>query len=199
MACQQVPEMYLTRRTLHCLDIGWRASVSACQCFCVSVFLCFCVCVWASPEYDHVHPLRSLSAWHGWEKVKWKNKLWKEIIKDTFPTEQSVFLVWLYIFRFTTPHHREGFELFLDTIVAMEDVWLVSTSTILTHIFNDKQMIYKDRWNVGLANNTTISQYQVSAWQTIQWMRDPQPIERAEAFPPFQCDYKVIISGCKCI
>jgi len=55
---------------------------------------------------------------------------------------------------FTTPHHREGFELFLDTIVAMEDVWLVS------------------------------------AWQTIQWMRDPQPIERAESFPPFQCDYK---------
>ena len=40
--------------------------------------------------------------------------------------------------RFTTPHHKEGFELFLDTIVAMEDVWLVS------------------------------------AWQTIQWMRDPQ-------------------------
>ena len=32
---------------------------------------------------------------------------------------------------------------------------------------------------------------QVSAWQTIQWMRDPQPIERAESFPPFQCDYKV--------
>ena len=30
------------------------------------------------------------------------------------------------MFRFTTPHHREGFELFLDTIVAMEDVWLVS-------------------------------------------------------------------------
>jgi len=55
---------------------------------------------------------------------------------------------------FTTPHHREGFELFLDTIVAMDDVWLVS------------------------------------AWQTIQWMRDPQPIERAESFPPFQCDYK---------
>ena len=26
----------------------------------------------------------------------------------------------LNISRFTTPHHREGFELFLDTIVAME-------------------------------------------------------------------------------
>ena len=40
-----------------------------------------------------------------------------------------------------------------------------------------------NRWNVCT---------QVSAWQTIQWMRDPQPIERAEAFPPFQCDYKVL-------
>ena len=28
--------------------------------------------------------------------------------------------------RFTTPHHKEGFELFLDTIVAMEDVWVVT-------------------------------------------------------------------------
>lgn len=37
--------------------------------------------------------------------------------------------------------------------------------------------------------------HQVSAWQTIQWMRDPQPIERAEAFPPFQCDYKVFITS----
>ena len=28
--------------------------------------------------------------------------------------------------RFTTPHHKEGFELFLDTIVAMEEVWVVT-------------------------------------------------------------------------
>lgn len=27
---------------------------------------------------------------------------------------------------FTTPHHKEGFEAFLDTIVAMDDVWLVT-------------------------------------------------------------------------
>ena len=27
MACQQVPEMYLMRRTLYCLDIGWHMSV----------------------------------------------------------------------------------------------------------------------------------------------------------------------------
>ena len=29
--------------------------------------------------------------------------------------------------RFTTPHHKEGFELFLDTISEMEDVWLVTS------------------------------------------------------------------------
>ena len=29
--------------------------------------------------------------------------------------------------RFTTPHHKEGFELFLDTITAMDDVWLVTS------------------------------------------------------------------------
>lgn len=55
---------------------------------------------------------------------------------------------------FTTPHHKEGFELFLDTIVAMDDVWLVT------------------------------------AWQTIQWMRSPTPLEDINRFKPFQCDYK---------
>ena len=60
------------------------------------------------------------------------------------------------IFRFTTPHHKEGFELFLDTIVAMDDVWVVT------------------------------------AWQTIQWMRNPVDLENIENFPPFQCDYKVL-------
>ena len=36
--------------------------------------------------------------------------------------------MWCHIVpcRFTTPHHKEGFELFLDTIVAMEDVWVVT-------------------------------------------------------------------------
>jgi hypothetical protein len=27
---------------------------------------------------------------------------------------------------FTHPHHKEGFEAFLDTIVAMDDVWLTT-------------------------------------------------------------------------
>ena len=59
------------------------------------------------------------------------------------------------LFRFTTPHHKEGFELFLDTIVSMEDVWVVT------------------------------------AWQAIQWMRQPTPLENIQAFKPFHCDYKV--------
>ena len=32
-----------------------------------------------------------------------------------------------FVPRFTTPHHKEGFELFLDTITEMEDVWLVTS------------------------------------------------------------------------
>ena len=37
----------------------------------------------------------------------------------------------IFSFRFTTPHHKEGFELFLDTIISMEDVWIVSTWQML--------------------------------------------------------------------
>ena len=33
--------------------------------------------------------------------------------------------------RFTTPHHKEGFELFLDTITAMDDVWLVTSWQVI--------------------------------------------------------------------
>ena len=61
------------------------------------------------------------------------------------------------LFRFTTPHHKEGFELFLDTISAMDDVWVVT------------------------------------AWQTIQWMRNPTDLDNILNFKPFQCDYKVTI------
>ena len=50
-------------RTLHCFEDDW------------------CVRVWASPEYDHVLPLSSLSAWHGWEKAEWKGK---DTSNDTF-------------------------------------------------------------------------------------------------------------------
>ena len=56
--------------------------------------------------------------------------------------------------RFTTPHHKEGFELFLDTIVAMEDVWVVTAwqtvqwmrapaSTDTVHSFKPFQCDYK--------------------------------------------------------
>ena len=49
--------------------------------------------------------------------------------------------------------------MFLDTIVSMEDVWVVT------------------------------------AWQAIQWMRHPTPLEDIETFKPFQCDYKVRMAG----
>lgn len=71
------------------------------------------------------------------------------------------------LFRFTTPHHKEGFELFLDTISAMDDVWVVT------------------------------------AWQTIQWMRNPTDLDSILNFKPFQCDYKVRIllynPTCSCV
>ena len=180
MACQQVPDMYLMRRTLHCLDIGWRVSVSA--------YVSYCACVWASPEYEHVHPLRSLSAWHGWEKVKWKGNWWKEIIKDTFPAEQSVFLVRL-------DSSSSGSRLLtigrvLSCFSTQSSPWRTcgwSLPDHFKHIFNVK--ILRQQLTDGMFG------HQVSAWQTIQWMRDPQPIERAEAFPPFQCDYKVFIAA----
>ncbi len=63
----------------------------------------------------------------------------------------------IFYFRFTTPHHKEGFDLFLDTIISMEDVWVVT------------------------------------AWQAIQWMRDPTPIQNIDTFKPFQCVYKAYI------
>ena len=98
-------------------------------CFCVCVFLCFCVCVFQRRQnmITYIHLGCSL---HGSGKRKYRMDVklmrrnhWRYISKRTI----SIFgLTWLQIFRFTTPHHREGFELFLDTIVAMEDVWLVS-------------------------------------------------------------------------
>ena len=183
MACQQVPEMYLMRRTLHCLDIGWRVSVSACAC----AFYC-AACAWALPEYEHVHPLRSLSAWHGWEKVKRKDTWWKEIIKDIFAAEQSVFLVGL-----------DSIHLQVHDSSPSRGFWVVSRHNRrhggrvaglylyhFKHIFNVTMIWRPQELTDGMFA------HQVSAWQTIQWMRDPQPIERAEAFPPFQCDYKVL-------
>jgi len=71
-----------------------------------------------------------------------------------YNTNRAPFLLSYHPAWFTTPHHKEGFELFLDTIVAMEDVWVVT------------------------------------AWQTIQWMRNPKTLEDIEKFKPFQCDYK---------
>ena len=57
-------------------------------------------------------------------------------------TEQSVIL----FPRFTTPHHREGFELFLDTIVAMEDVWLVSAFFVFNTFSKIRAAVTIPKW-----------------------------------------------------
>lgn len=31
----------------------------------------------------------------------------------------------------------------------------------------------------------------VNNWQALQWVRDPTPISRVNAFQPFQCDFSV--------
>ena len=40
--------------------------------------------------------------------------------------DRAPFPLYYHAAWFTTPHHKEGFEAFLDTIVAMDDVWLVT-------------------------------------------------------------------------
>jgi len=44
-----------------------------------------------------------------------------------YQTNRAPFGLFYHPAWFTTPHHKEGFELFLDTVTAMEDVWLVSS------------------------------------------------------------------------
>lgn len=44
-----------------------------------------------------------------------------------YNTNKSPFGLFYHPAWFTHPHHKEGFELFLDTIIGMDDVWLVSS------------------------------------------------------------------------
>lgn len=44
-----------------------------------------------------------------------------------YQTSRAPFGLFYHPAWFTTPHHKEGFELFLDTITVMEDVWLVTS------------------------------------------------------------------------
>ena len=55
------------------------------------------------------------------------------IIRDTFFLSEfchlfyrAPFPLYYHAAWFTTAHHKEGFEAFLDTIVSMDDVWLVT-------------------------------------------------------------------------
>ena len=77
--------------------------------------------------------------------------------------------------RFTTPHHKEGFELFLDTITEMEDVWLVTSWQAIQWMRSAVILIL-------LISCTTISII----------CRDPTSLDRIRDFKPFNCDYKVI-------
>jgi len=73
-----------------------------------------------------------------------------------YNTNRAPFLLSYHPAWFTTPHHKEGFELFLDTIVAMEEVWVVTAwqtvqwmrapaTTDTVHDFKPFQCDYKDR------------------------------------------------------
>merc|ERR1719228_2105260 len=44
-----------------------------------------------------------------------------------YQTNRAPFGLFYHPAWFTTPHHKEGFELFLDTVTEMEDVWLVTS------------------------------------------------------------------------
>jgi len=55
--------------------------------------------------------------------------IYKMLIKNFerhYTTNRSPFPLYYHAAWFTTPHHKEGFEAFLDTIVSMDDVWLVT-------------------------------------------------------------------------
>ncbi|XP_049833075.1 uncharacterized protein LOC126274364 isoform X12 [Schistocerca gregaria] len=55
--------------------------------------------------------------------------VYKMLIKNFerhYTTNRAPFGLFYHAAWFTQPHHKEGFEAFLDTIVAMDDVWLVT-------------------------------------------------------------------------
>lgn len=50
-----------------------------------------------------------------------------QVISPLFPlSHRAPFGLFYHAAWFTTPHHKEGFIAFLDTITAMDDVWLVT-------------------------------------------------------------------------
>ncbi|EFX77211.1 hypothetical protein DAPPUDRAFT_54528, partial [Daphnia pulex] len=55
--------------------------------------------------------------------------VYKMLIKNFerhYTTNRAPFPLYYHASWFTTAHHKEGFEAFLDTIVSMDDVWLVT-------------------------------------------------------------------------
>jgi hypothetical protein len=50
----------------------------------------------------------------------------KEVIDTVSVFHRAPFGLFYHAAWFTQPHHKEGFIAFLDTIVNMQDVWLVT-------------------------------------------------------------------------
>lgn len=53
-----------------------------------------------------------------------------------YTTNRAPFGLYYHAAWFTQPHHKEGFEAFLDTLVQMDDVWLVTNWQALQWIRN---------------------------------------------------------------
>lgn len=51
---------------------------------------------------------------------------WSTIRRETINFFRAPFGLFYHAAWFTQPHHKEGFISFLDTIVAMDDVWIVT-------------------------------------------------------------------------
>lgn len=147
------------------------------------------LCVSVARIWSRTSTYLPLCIQHSWEKAKWKS----QIVKDTFNVlsfQQINRCFWLDSPCSGSRLPTTGRDLSCSS--TRSSPWRTcGWSLIITqNTFSKKQ------WDIKTAGaNTWYVWNQVSAWQTIQWMRDPQPIERAESFPPFQCDYKVIISS----
>jgi hypothetical protein len=53
-----------------------------------------------------------------------------------YTTNRAPFGLYYHAAWFTTPHHKEGFEAFLDSLVQMDDVWLVTNWQALQWVRN---------------------------------------------------------------
>ena len=55
-------------------------------------------------------------------------KLLMQNFQRHYVTNRAPFGLFYHAAWFTQPHHRTGFEAFIDTLVEMDDVWIVTTT-----------------------------------------------------------------------